>query len=289
MLKSRRTILAILVIAGLLAAPVSPAVSAPTAAAKLKLLWHVEFNGVKGGKADPRYFDYDLGDGGGFGNSEQEYYTAGKSNVAMDGAGHLVITAKKIPWSSSILDRCISCQFSSARLKTDGKIGFRYGRLEARMKMPTGLGTWPAFWMLGSDISVNSWPACGEIDILEAKGSAPTWAYGTAHGPGYSGGQGIGNVFMGSTPLANDYHTYAIEWTKNDIKWYVDNTMYHELTNLTTSPNTYVFNHEFFMILNLAMGGNFTGEIDPNLTSAKLSVDYIRYYSLNGAGKLIKH
>lgn len=260
------------------------------AASSKKLLWRLEFNGKAGVGPDRSIFNYDLGDGGGFGNSEQQYYTNLRANSKTDGKGNFVISAIRIPWSSTILDKCISCQFTSARINTANKLGFKYGRLEARMKLPTGVGTWPAFWMLGASLGkTKTWPEAGEIDIVEAKGSDPVAAYGTVHGPGYSGGSGKGGVFVSPTPLSDEFHTYAIEWKPNLIDFYVDSNLYFSMTPLMASPNKYVYNGEFFLILNLAMGGNFTGDIDKELQRADLTIDYIRYYSIDGQGKLIKH
>jgi beta-glucanase (GH16 family) len=261
-----------------------------SAAPARKLLWHLEFNGKAGVGPDRTVFNYDLGDGGGFGNSEQEYYTAARANSKTDGKGNFVITANRIPWSSTILDKCISCQFTSARINTANKLGFKYGRLEARMKVPAGLGTWPAFWMLGASLGkTTTWPASGEIDIVEAKGAEPTYAFGTVHGPGYSGGSGIGGIYNAPAPLSDDFHTYAIEWKPNLIDFYVDSNLFFSMTPQMASPNKYVYNNEFFLILNLAMGGTFAGDLDKDLQTADLAVDYIRYYSINGVGKLIKH
>jgi beta-glucanase (GH16 family) len=254
-----------------------------------KLIWRQEFNGKALIKPNAAIWNYDLG--GMNANSEEQLYTNSKYNAATDGKGNLIITAKPIIEGSAQWEKCISCKFSSARIKTQGKVGFRYGRMEARIKMPAGQGTWPAFWMLGANLEKVGWPESGELDIVEARGGDPLIVFGTAHGPGYNGSEGtqIGNTIFATRPLSEDYHVYAIEWTKNSVNWYFDNQLYHRLTPSSTSPNSYVFNREFFLILNLAMGGSFTGDIDPNLKSARMYVDYIRYYQLNGVGAVIKH
>jgi beta-glucanase (GH16 family) len=179
-----------------------------------------------------------------------------------------------------------ACEFESARIQTKGKLNFQYGRLEARIKVPVGDGTWPAFWLLGSDISSNAWPNCGEIDIMETKGSEPYTVHGTAHGPGYSGGDGIVNTKTVSSRLGSGYHIYALDWTKNKMVWSIDGKTYHVVTPSIVGNHTYVFNKPMFMILNVAAGGWFAGDIDPDLNSAQMTVDYIRYYSINGQGRV---
>ena len=203
-----------------------------------------------------------------------------------------MITAKRIPDTSPILNTCDNCQFTSGKVTTSGKLGFKYGRLEARMKMPAGSGMWPAFWMLGSSLtSGNIWPECGEIDIMEGKGSEPNRAYGTVHGPGYYGGNGgqRGSAYDFSSFLSSGFHTYAIEWRPNAIDFYFDSFKYYTITSAMVKPNKWVFNNEFFLIVNLATGGNFDPNLDPSIQSSSLTIDYIRYYSLNGIGTLIKH
>ena len=264
------------------------ATSVQAATAK-QLIWRQEFNGKAYIKPDAAIWGYDLG--GQNANNEEQLYTNSKYNVAMDGRGNLVITAKRIVEGSAQWEKCISCKFSSARIKTQDKVGFRYGRMEARIKMPAGVGTWPAFWMLGANLETLGWPESGELDIVEARGGDPLIVFGTAHGPGYNGAEGtqLGNTIFANKPLSDEYHIYAIEWGKNYVNWYFDNQLYHRLTPSSTSPNEYVFNKEFFLILNLAMGGAFTGEIDPNLQRSRMYVDYIRYYKLNGVGVVIRH
>ncbi|CAB4689581.1 MAG: family 16 glycosylhydrolase [Actinobacteria bacterium] len=286
-----RLIVAILSAASLTFVVASAPSQSATAATK-KLLWSQEFNGTKRVGVDKRYFTHDLGNGFGWGNNEKQYYTASSSNILTDGKGNLVITAKRIPETSSILNFCDDCQFTSAKVKTADKLGFMYGRLEARIKTPAGSGMWPAFWMLGASLTDgDTWPDCGEIDILEGKGSEPNRVYGTIHGPGYFGGDGSqrGYGFDNMVPLTSGFNVYAIEWRKNAIDFYFNNNKYYSITAAQVKPNAWVFNKEFFLILNLATGGNFEPNIDPSVQSGSLSIDYIRYYSINGVGKLIKH
>ncbi|MEY4323269.1 MAG: hypothetical protein RL410_1050 [Actinomycetota bacterium] len=260
-----------------------------TAALTKKLLWSQEFKGSASTKLDSKIWGFDLG--GLNANSEEQLYTSNRSNIALNGKGQLVITAIPIVEGSTNWEKCISCKFTSARIKTQDKVGFKYGRVEARIKMPAGTGTWPAFWMLGSNLDTVGWPESGELDIVEARGADSTIVFGTAHGPGYNGSEGsqIGNVAYANAPLSAGYHIYAIEWTPNKVVWYFDNVAYHTLTRTMVSPRDYVFNHEFFIILNLAMGGTFAGELDPNLGRTSMSVDYIRYYKLGNYGTVYKH
>ena len=286
MWRNARIIMALVVIV----IGVGPALAAEPNAATVtkKLLWRQEFNGKANTAPDPKVFTYDLGDGGGWGNSEQQYYTKQRQNVRIDGKGNLVISAVRIP-DPLYFDPCITCSFTSARLKTQDRVGFRYGRIEARIKIPAGVGTWPAFWMLGADLGkTTTWPDSGEIDIMEAKGSQPNWAYGTVHGPGYSGGQAIGGLYISPQVLSEGYRVYSIDWKPNLIEFYVDGNPYFQLDPTLLGERKWVFNKEYFLILNIAMGGNFTGEIDPALQQADMYIDYIRYYSLNGIGKVIK-
>ena len=261
-----------------------------TAPVVKKLAWHMEFSGKSGTKPDSRVFSYDLG-GGGWGNAEHEAYT--NHNATLNGAGQLNIKLVRItPDLTDLYDTCpidtpgSACEFESSRIQTSGKLAFKYGRLEARIKVPTGDGTWPAFWLLGSDIGTNAWPNCGELDIMETKGSEPYTVHGTAHGPGYSGSDGIVNTWSLNSALGAGYHTYAIEWTPNRVNWFIDSKLYHTVTPSIVGQNTYVFNHSMFMILNVAAGGWFAGDIDPDLRNAQMSIDYIRYYTLNGVGSL---
>lgn len=273
---------------------------ADAAPKKLKLLWSDEFNGKKGLRPSAKTWSAEIG-GGGWGNSERQFYTDKPANASMDGSGRLVITANRISneyaeqvgtvtGTEDILNRCSECQFTSARLKTARNLGFMYGRLEARIKMPQGVGTWPAFWMLGGDLLDGvPWPECGEIDIMEFRGDISDRSTSALHGPTTPIGSGLGAAFLSNTPLSDGFHTYAIEWKKNRIDFIVDGRLNGTFTSADTGARGWVYNQEFFIILNLAMGGTYAGEyIDPMLNQAQLSVDYIRYYSVNGVGKLIR-
>jgi beta-glucanase (GH16 family) len=152
--------------------------------------------------------------------------------------------------------------------------------MEARVQVPTGPGgLWPAFWMLGSNIDTVPWPQSGEIDIMEYVSRRPNEVFGTLHGPGYSGGAAFGDIYTFAGPVADTYHTFAIEWTTDSIDWYVDDIKFHEAIPANVDPNEWVFNHPFFIILNTAIGGNFGGAIDDSMTFPQDTlVDYVRVY-----------
>jgi len=260
------------------------AVSAQTTSG-WQLVWSDEFNGTAGTPPDPTKWNYDLG-GGGWGNGEAETYTNSPQNVFQDGNGNLVIRAI----------RDSSGKYTSARLQTgapgastqtaDGK--WQYGMVIARIKIPFGQGVWPAFWMLGENINTVSWPTCGEVDIMENFGTFNNNVSinnGTAHGPGYSGASGISKAITlrFGEKVADDFHLYAIQWSQDSIQFYVDGTLYSTVTPASLpSGKQWVFNNPFFILLNLAIGGNstFLGTPDPNAPFANqdMLVDYVRVY-----------
>jgi beta-glucanase (GH16 family) len=190
----------------LLAALVVPVSAAP---ASWTLVWSDEFNGPAGTAPDGNKWTYDLG-ADGWGNQELETYTSSRENSYLDGAGNLVIEARQIAHG----------QYTSARLKTQGKFTTKYGRVEARIKLPAGQGIWPAFWMMGADIHEAGWPKGGEIDIMENIGREPSMVHGTVHGPEYSGGNSIGQSYTlaGGKRFADDYHVFAIEWSEKAVR-----------------------------------------------------------------------
>jgi len=234
-----------------------------------KLVWSDEFTGPAGTAVDSSKWTFDVG-GTGWGNDELEYYTSGTNNAALDGAGNLVITAKQQAMGGK--------NYTSARIKTQGLKTFTYGRVEARMKIPEGQGLWPAFWLLGDDIASNSWPACGEIDVMENIGKEPNIIHATIHGPGYSAGAGPTKQYMLPAPVASAFHVFAIEWELNTIRWYVDDTLYSTKTpSDIPSGATWVYAHPFFIIMNLAVGGGWPGNPDGTTTfPQQLQVDYVR-------------
>lgn len=227
------------------------------------LVWSDEFETP--GAPDPAYWSYNTGTGdNGWGNNEAQYYTNSATNVKVEG-GVLKLTAKKEILNGS--------QYTSARIVTDAKFSFKYGKIVVRAKLPTGGGTWPAIWMLGQNYSTAIWPACGEIDMMEHKGNEPNVIHGTLHYPGHSGG----NADTATTTITNassEFHLYKIIWSATAIKFYVDDTLYHSYANTASSP----YNNPFFIVLNVAMGGTFGGTIDPAFTQSTMEVDYVKVY-----------
>lgn len=240
------------------------------------LSWSDEFNGADGSAPDPNKWAFDLG-GGGWGNNELETYTNRLANAQVTG-GNLVITAQQETYTGT---DGITRNYTSARLKTQGIFTQNGGKFEARIKMPTGQGIWPAFWMLGSDVTQNGWPTCGEIDIVEVVGKQPSTAWATLHAPGFSGGAGLtASTTLSSGKLSDGYHIYAVEWENTTIRFYLDGTLFSTRT-LADVPTggIWVFDHPFFMILNVAVGGNWPGSPDGTTTwPQKMYVDYVRVY-----------
>ncbi len=266
----------VLVLAG--CSPAQPAATPPSTQAaptpiaaqatpdRWELVWSDEFDGPT---LDPANWTPEIG-AGGWGNNELQYYTDRPENLRIED-GMLVIEARQEDYRSST--------YTSARIKTQGKRTFRYGRIEARMRLPVGgKGIWPAFWMLGEDFTTVGWPRCGEIDIMENIGQ-PNTVYGTVHGPGYSGGNGIGSAYtVPGPPLSADFHVYAVEWEPGEIRWYVDDAQFHTV-RAEQVPGEWVFDHPFFLLLNLAVGGNWPGYPDETTPfPQQLVVDYVRVY-----------
>lgn len=230
------------------------------------MVWHDEFDDTA---IDPANWTFDLG-AGGWGNGEAEYYSARPENARLEN-GLLVIEARQEKYEGSY--------YTSARLKTQGLQQFQYGRIEARLKVPSGKGFWPAFWLLGSDFNGNNWPDCGEIDIMEYIGREPDLIFGTLHGPGYSGALGFSKWNRQKFNIADDFHTYAIEWEPDEIRWYFDGEHYFTVTRTDIGDRKWVFDHPFFIILNLAVGGQLAGIVglDTKFPS-QYYVDYVRVY-----------
>jgi PKD repeat protein len=208
---------------------------------------------------------YDIG-AGGWGNNEAQFYTSRPDNVIVQG-GSLKIISKKESYQGS--------SYTSARLLTKGKFAFKYGRVEIRAKLPSGGGTWPALWMLGSNIDTAIWPACGEIDIMEHKGNELNKIHGTLHFTGRSGGNADSTVITPNTTATTEFHIYSIDWRSDYIKFYVDGQLFKTFGNSASVP----FNQNFFIIFNCAMGGIFGGTIDPNFVSSTFEIDYIRVFN----------
>lgn len=241
------------------------------------LTWSDEFNAPDGSAIDSSKWVQEIG-GGGWGNDELEYYTTRPQNSFIHD-GNLVIKAIEEKYTGA--DK-VSRNYTSARLKTQGKFSQMYGRFEARIKIPRGQGIWPAFWMLGDDIDKVQWATCGEIDIMENIGKEPNIVHGTIHGPGYSGSGGI-SAPLGTAvdqKFADDFHVYAVEWEPKEIRFYVDEFLYATRTPADLPKGTkWVYDHPFFIILNVAVGGGWPGNPDATTVFPQtMLVDYVRAY-----------
>jgi len=244
----------------------------PEAPEGMELVWSDEFDGDE---IDPTNWAYDIG-GWGWGNGEAQYYTDRPENSRTQN-GLLVIELRDEVFEGNA--------FTSARLLSQGLREFQYGRIEARLKVPAGAGTWPAFWMLGAEFDQDApeperqWPNVGEIDIMEYTGKEPDLILGTVHGPGYAGAGGKSKWFRQEFDIADDWHTYAIDWNEERIRWFFDDEMYYELKPENIKTGEWVFDQPFFLILNLAHGGTLGGMIDPDLQyPIHYLADYVRVY-----------
>src|SRR5215813_11070909 len=242
------------------------------------LTWSDEFNGPDGTTPDAGKWTYDLG-GGGWGNHELESYTNRAANAQIKG-GSLVITAQKETYTGT--DR-ITREYTSARLKTLGLFSQAYGRFEARIKIPAGQGMWPAFWMMGDNIATVNWPKCGEIDVMENIGKEPDKVHGSLHGPSNSGitTDTTSTATLAGGKYADDFHVYAVEWEPTEIRFYVDSNNYATFKKADWPPTgTWPFDRPFFILLNVAVGGDWPGSPDATTQfPQQMQVDYVRVYS----------
>jgi beta-glucanase (GH16 family) len=256
------------------------------------LLWSEEFADHLDRKLPDDTWNFDIGDGAsagliGWGNNELEYYTAESVKIE----GNLKITAQKK------LDSSLQCYYgpalwTSGKIHTAGKVGFKFGHIEIKAKLPSGIGTWPALWLLGANLLDGiAWPHCGEIDILENTGAHPFQVQGTIHGDGYFGEAGLTKIIQSTTPLSDNFHNYAISWNEESIEWFFDGNSYNKITksSVEATGKPWPFSQEFYLIMNLAIGGWFAGDVDPNLERAELEVESIKYFSIDGVGELILH
>lgn len=248
------------------------------------LAWADEFNGAANTSPDSTKWNYDIGAGfdGGWGNNELQYYTNRPQNVSHDGNGNLMIKAMRETYTGN---DGVTRLYTSARLVTRGKYEITYGRIEIRIKLPYGQGIWPAFWTLGTNIDTPGvgWPKCGEIDIMEHIGREPFTAYGTLHGPGYSGGNALSASYQltSGQKFSDDYHVFAVEWSPRQIQFLVDGFVYKTRTPADLPQGTnWVFDHPNYLLLNLAVGGNWPGYPDvTTIFPQTMLVDYVRVYS----------
>jgi beta-glucanase (GH16 family) len=242
-----------------------------TGSRELALVWSDEFDGAEGQSPDSTKWVFDIGTD--WGNNQLEYDTDRPENVSLDGDGNLAIVAREESYLGS--------DYTSGRIKTQYRFARTRGRFEARIKLPVGQGIWPAFWLLGTDIGTVGWPECGEIDIMEYRGQLPNVVTGALHGPGYSGGGAIGGSYtLPGGSFNDDFHVFAVDWNANSITWSVDDQEYLTLTpSDLPSGADWVFDHDFFIILNVAVGGNYVGPPDASTTFPQtMLVDYVRVY-----------
>jgi beta-glucanase (GH16 family) len=248
------------------------------------LAWAEEFDGPPGAPVDPASWQPQVG-GHGWGNQELQYYTNHRDNAHLDGAGHLQIVVRRS--DPALRDhRFGGCRYTSARLVTKDRVAFTYGLVQARIRLPQGRGIWPAFWLLGQNIDRVGWPQCGEIDVMENFGKDPTVVQGTVHGPGYAGTGGVTAAYRAAAGLADDFHVYGVWWAPERICWYLDDQCYSTLTPDDLGGNPWVFDHDFFLVLNVAVGGSFSVTPDPAAAFPQaMVVDYIRIYAGAAGGR----
>ncbi|HYT63761.1 MAG TPA: glycoside hydrolase family 16 protein [Gemmatimonadales bacterium] len=245
-------------------------------------VWSDEFNGPADAPVDTTKWHFDLGDGCpgvcGWGNNEKEYYRSDTANIRLNGSGQLQIVARVA--TDSVPCYYGRCRYTSAKITTNAKMFADQGRIEARIKLPAGQGLWPAFWTLGKNIVTVGWPTCGEMDIMENHGSDPTSMSSAVHGPGYSGNTPFVHIRRFASAGVTDFHLYAAEWDSVGIRFFVDDTLHYLVARgVVQQYGNWVYDQPFFVILNLAVGGNF--DHDPTsdaIFPATMLVDYVRVY-----------
>lgn len=234
-----------------------------------RLVWSDEFNGEH---LDGTVWTQEVRENGWY-NEELQYYTDDEENISFRD-GTLVITARFNPEDGKRM-------YTSARISTQNKVNVQYGRIEARLKLPQGRGLWPAFWMLGT-ANKGQWPGCGEIDIMEAANAMDT-CFGTVHWKKEVKKQPGAKKMQGeSYPLSNpeQWHIYALEWTQTEMKWYLDDVCYHTFQFDLTDKHQKAFQKPFYLLLNMAVGGNFTmSEVDNSIFPKEYCIDYVRVYT----------
>ncbi len=239
-----------------------------------KLVWSDEFNGSE--LPDSSKWSYDTARGCpdrcGWGNNELQYYTANSNNARVEG-GNLIIEARK--------EKMVDAEYTSARLVSRQKGDWKYGRFEVRALIPIGKGLWPGIWMLPTDNEYGRWPHSGEIDIMENVGYMPDSIFGTVHTGAYNGMIGTQKSNgLKRTDLSSAYHTYAVEWTENNISFFVDNEKYGDFKNEKATSEEWPYDKRFHFLLNVAVGGNWGGKfgVDDSVFPQKMKIDYVRVY-----------
>lgn len=242
-----------------------------------RLTWSDEFNGTDGSQPDTSKWVFDTG-GDGWLNHELETYTDRPENVRVE-RGNLLIEARREDYTGS---DGIARHYTSGRLKTLGKFAQEEGRFEARIKIPKGRGVWPAFWMEGNNVATAGWPGCGEIDVMENIGHQPGRVYATLHGPGFEAGSYLQSRFdlPDGQSLGDVFHLYGVEWTGNTVAFFLDGKQYGSIVRDTVEHGRDLpFHQPFFLLLNLAIGGDWEGPPDPSTVfPATMMVDYVRVY-----------
>ncbi len=237
------------------------------------LIWQDEFEGPAGQLPDPEKWVFDIGTD--WGNKQLEFDTDRAENVSLDGKGNLTITAREEEFNGQ--------PYTSGRIKTKGLFEQTHGRFEARIKVPVGQGIWPAFWLLGGNIDEVGWPKCGEIDIMEYRGHEPRVLFGSIHGSGHAGDDAVTKRLVlekGEFPQA--FHLFAVEWNEDSLTWFLDGRAYQTVTPADLPDGaTWVYDHPFFIILNVAVGGHWAGAPDAETVFPQaLLVDYVRVYGI---------
>ncbi len=268
-------ILSVLIVFAMIAVSCDPSQNQELDRPVYELTWSDEFNAAAGTSVDTTNWNFDIGRGiSGWGNQELQYYTDRVTNVVQDGNGNLVITALSESFSGA--------SYTSARINTKDKFEQAYGRIEASIITPYGPGIWPAFWMLGSDIDEVGWPQTGEIDIMELRGQLPNVIAGSLHGPGYSAGNAITQSYaLEDGRFDSDYFLYAVEWTPNKVDFFVNDFLYNRITrsDVEETGGEWVFDKPFYILLNVAIGGNYVGPPSPDTPfPQQMVVDYVRVY-----------
>ena len=253
-----------------------------------ELLWSENFDATEDSRPNPNIWNFDLGDGTeagipGWGNQEKEFYTRDQARV---GEG-LTLTAERTDPAIAPAAYYGRAEWVSSKIHTAHKLNFRYGRFDFDAQAPVGGGSWPAIWMLGANITEATWPHCGEIDIFEGAGNRPTEIRGTLHGPEYCGNDGITGEIQADKPLSSERHTYSIEWLPEWIAWFVDGQEYLRITKsqVIKEGKQWPFDQPFYLILNLAMGGWFAGDVVDGYDSCAFIIHSIRYFSIDGIGE----
>lgn len=274
---------AYLLTAGCVWAWLGCALASPTSTGWVQV-WSDEFEGAAGAPIDSTKWRSDTADGCaagncGWGNNEKEYYTALRENIALNGLGQLAIVARVAP--AGLTCYYGPCRYTSAKVTTRGKVVVAPGRVEARIKLSAGQGLWPAFWMLGQGFPATGWPACGELDIMENRGSAPATTSSAVHGPGYSGNTPFAHAHsLPQGTAADAFHMFAVEWDSLGVRFFVDDSVHYVVTRGDLQQyGPSVLDRPYFLILNLAVGGHFDGDpASDAIFPATMLVDYVRVY-----------